>query len=48
MLGVAVWRAVTAGAALLGAAGAPDGLVAVFAILAVLGFLAIALRALRR
>jgi hypothetical protein len=44
VFGVVVWVAVAAGTAILGAAGAPDASVALFALLAVLGLVVIALR----
>ncbi len=48
MYGVAVWIAIAAGAALLGVAGAPDAIVATFAMLAVLGFILFGVRLTRR
>lgn len=48
MFGVAVWVAVAAGAAVLARAGAPDAVVALFAVLALLGFVVMGVRATRR
>jgi hypothetical protein len=48
LFGLVVWAAIAAGGFVLGAAGASDVLVALFAGLAVLGFVVLGVRAARR